>query len=440
MNPRAVKLAERRDAIKAQLESYDNTVIERGTDLEGTEKANYDQLTDELGKVVGDIEEISKREQLIARSFEAGLAAGVEVKIPAQAKRADNPELIYRAGGEHNPLADLVAMARGDSEAASRVFTHNQVNADKFRIDRASTTSSLGGLVVPEYLTNAVVPYVREGRPFADVVRHENLNAYTTTIPRVTTPAAMAPVDGQNTTYTSANYATTGLDITAKTIGGYVDISVEAITFGSLPVQAIFADLAADYNRQVERQIFNGTDANGQVEGIFVSDGLGSVTASSATSGAAELWAKVTEAASQVHVGIEMEATYLVMSSTRWYKLLSELGTDDRPLLGVREGNPSNVQGNADPARGRTFANLPVILSNAIYGGVTSADTKVVVCKADELWLLEQNGGTPVAITADQLGAKTGTITLAARGFVAFTAERQPAATTVITGLPVPTF
>lgn len=457
MNPRLKRALDRKASIVARRLEIDNECIERSIDLGDHDSHDeYAALEAELPKVCELIETLGASEQLIARSLVVGVAAGVSAEVApaveaisaptvihAEPTKAPKPELIYRAQeSEFNPLADLHAMQRGDSAAAGRIFAHNAENAHRVRlegerIDRATTTALLGGLVIPEYLVNDLVPYVSEGRQLANVVTRRPLTRLTTTLPAVTSAAAMGMVASEGTAYTSANYGTAGRDIVAKTVGGYVDVSVESLQFGSLDQGAVFIDLFRDYNKIIERQIFNGADASGEVEGIFNADGLNSVTATSATSGAAELHAKVVEAASKVHTAIEEEATYVVMSSIRWYKLLSEVGTDKRPLLGMTDGQYFNALGQATAMR--TFGNLPVILSNAIYNGITSGDTKVVVTKASDLWLLEANNGIPTNIVAEPL-VKNGLVTFAARNFIGFTAERRPGATTVITGLPVPTF
>lgn len=437
-NPRIDALTARRDGIVAQLRSYDDQVIERSADLEGAEAANYANLTAELEQVTGALDEIVHREDLISRSLATATStAGVQVTVPAQPKREDNHHLVYNRQSDHNPMTDLLAMARGDSDAAERVNRHNRANEDRFRFDRTTTVSSLGGLIVPEYLTDEVAAYTREGRPFANVMTNRPLNKRTTTLAAVTTPTAMGMVSSEGTTYTSADYASTQVDVVAKTIGGYTDVSIEAVEFATLDEGALFLDLLGVYNQQVDYQCIQGTDASGQVEGIFFADGLGSVTASSATSGAGELWQKVMAAADSVYTGIYAEPTYVVMSSTRWYFILSKLDASTRPLFGVRDGAPTNVLGSADPGGGKTFANLPVIIDNNIYSA-SSADTRVIVTKASELYLLEQNGGKPVTLKVDQLGAKQGTVTFVARGFIGFTAERRPRATCIISGLPVP--
>jgi hypothetical protein len=126
------------------------------------------------------------------------------------------------------------------------------------------------------------------------------------------------------------------------------------------------------------------------------------------------------------------------MSSNRWHRILQDTDSEGRTLMGIRDGVPANVYGNADPGRPKTFANLPVIIDNNIYTA-SSADTRVVVCKASELWLLEQNGGRPVTLKVDSIGVKSGLVTFVGRGFIGFTAERNPLSTCVISGLPVPT-
>lgn len=440
MNPRATKLAERRDAIKAQLETYDNTVIERGTDLEGAEKANYDALNTELEKVVADHAEIVKRESLLADSFAIGMKLGVETKggknvAPAMPKK-DDTELIYRSGGDHNPLADLLAAAQGNPDAAARIYQHNQANAGRVALhDRASTTTDLAGLVVPAYLTDEFAPVARELRPYLDSIRKRPLTAYTSVIGVQTVSTSAAVPSAQGVDYVVANPNAPSLTLTAQTIAGVAELTVEAVEFAVYDQGTLYQDITESYWRQSDLMAFHGSDSNGQVEGLFNSDGLNSTTATSATSGAAELYKKVVAASQQVHSNIFMRPTHVCMTSTRWYRILQDLDPNLRPLFGIRDSAGQNVVG--DWVAG-TFANLLVVIDdNIVAPGGT--DTKAIVYRAQEHIALEQNGGLPSIIRVDQAKAAQGIVQFVGRGFMQYTCERRPKSTTIISALPVPT-
>lgn len=446
MNPRLKALADRRDTIKAQLETYDKQVIERGKDLEGVEAENYAKLDAELTSVCASHDEIVKRELAVAGTITmASKLGGTSDKpgtdgkpvVNARAK-GDDAELIYRAGGEHDPIRDVLLAARGNHDAMERMNKHNAANAERVSFvdlsERASGTSDLGGLVVPKYLTELYAPTAHELRPYVDSIQNLPLEAYTTVIPVGSTGTTATVPSAQGVAYDVQSPTSTALTLTATTVAGVAELSVEAVTFGAYSQALLYQDLYRAYWQTTDVQALRGSAANGQVEGLFLSDNLNSVTGTSATSGAPELYVKVVEAAMEVYQGIFMEATHVLMSAARWYRILSELDPDKRPLFGISDSAPTNVMGVAQPGR-KTFAGLTVVIDENIYAGTT--DTAVVVYRASEHLFFEQ--GAQV-ITVDQAKAAQGIVQYIARGFIQYTAERRPRAATLVTGLPVPSF
>lgn len=446
MSPRIDVLAARRDEIAARLEELDNAVIARSTDLEGDEATEYAALEVELPAVIAEHGKLVGRANVIADSVDVNVRTGVSPKpvtIPAQANRGDQPEAVYHRGGGYNPFADLYAMKEGDSEAAARVMTHNRANAERFRLEagvhgRATTTGTLSGLVVPNYLIDDYATSARPGRPFADAIGSRPLTHFSTVIGVTSAGTSAANTSAEGGSYVQTDFGTSPLAVQAYTVGGYSELSVEAVEFGAFSGESLFTDLDAAYARQVDYYLFHGASANNQVPGIYsTSAGMVLTSATSATSGAAELWAKVIETESGIAESIFEDPTVIVMSPKRWYRILSELDSDKRPIFGVRDSSPVNVQGVFDT--GKSFAHLPVITDANIYLA-SSADTRVIVCKQSELRLLEQNGGRPTHIVVDQAKASQGLVQFIARGFIGFTALRRPKATGIIYGLPVPTF
>ena len=61
-------LEAQRDALHAELEALDNAVIERGSDFTDDERAAYDAKQAQLDTVTGELPDLIKREQEVARS------------------------------------------------------------------------------------------------------------------------------------------------------------------------------------------------------------------------------------------------------------------------------------------------------------------------------------------------------------------------------------
>ena len=430
MSKRIEALILKREALKSVLDGYDTTVIERGA-LTEVEQANYSATDAELTTTLTTLKDISEREARYSDSVQTSSGLG----SAAPAAHVNEDAVIYRHGGEFDAINDLVASTNGDPDAASRIYRSNKSNKGLL-LRTAATTTDVGGLIVPQYLTADHANIARPGRAFANAIGSRPLTAFTTYIPYATTGAAVGVQATQGTTFTSAVIANSSKTLTAVTIAGVADVAIQAVEFGAVDNASLFQDLVEAYDAKLDYAIFHGLDSAGEWEGIFLSDSMNAITASTADT-IGELYAVIQEAAALISSNIYRPATHVVMSSNRWYSLQAAVDLDGRPLLGASYSSPSNVAGSV--AGVPIFAGLQVVVDdNIIKAG--EYDTNILVTRASELRLFEQNGGTPTTVRLDQAKAADGIVQFIARGYAAFTAERRPKATTWIKALPVPTF
>ncbi len=142
----------------------------------------------------------------------------------------------------------------------------------------------------------------------------------------------------------------------------------------------------------------------------------------------------VTEAASKIRGQDKRMATHVLMSSARWFALMSAMDSEGRPLMGFQGSAPSNVGGTS--IGGPTFAGLNVIVDdNVVKTG--EDDTFMAVIAAPSLYLAES---TPKQLVCDCVVAHTGSARYVLRSFMAFSAEVRPKSVTIIQDLTPPEF
>lgn len=442
---RVLALEARRDTLNAELGRLDDAVIERGAELDETEQATYDAHSAELEQVNGDLRTIIQREQQIDESRRLGNELGGAANRN-DGKQGDDDDAIYRADDftGPGPLMDIFrAQAAQDPEAIERVRKHNDFMAKKINLLRASDRADFGGLLVPEYATSDYVLMPRGGRAFLDSLNSRPLTRGTIIIGRQTVKARAASPAAENIAYITTDVANEPLTLTAKTIAGVVEVSVEAVEFNQLEEPVLFADLTEAYNEEFDRQAFWGSGAAGEHLGLFTGaqgftelDGAGVTTYR-------ETYAMLVQGAAAIHTSLKKPATHAVMSSARFFSLAGATDSQGRPLLALNGSAPSNVAGQVpnltDPTQGLVIAGLRIVVDDAILEA-DGDDTRVVVYRAPEFVLREQQNGRPTTIRVDAAKAAQGTVQFIARGFSIYSAARRPGAVVIFENLPEPTF
>jgi HK97 family phage major capsid protein len=383
--------------------------------------------------------------------------------------RTYRPDLDRR--GERSFFVDAFrAMQLGDMGARQRLERH----ADEARVEgeqqqRAVSTGSMGGLIVPQYLIDLAARVMRNGRPFANAVMRLPLpdQGMTLIIPRGTTGATVSSQAIENSALSNTDEAWNNLTVPVATIGGQQDVSRQILERGTPGVdQIVYMDLAGAYHAELDRQLLNGSGASGQMLGVLTTSGIATATAFGTAVTAANLNTKVAGSIAAVaSTGVGLDAGLIAMHPRRWGYLTSLSDTAGRPLVVPNAGAGQNVlaanlapgaySGGDDPNDQRAvnvvgnMQGLPVITDANIPTNVgTNLEDVILVVDEDMVLLWEEGDGMPRQLRFDATLPQNLTIKLIAYGYAAATAGRYPqsvariggADTAVGAGLIAPVF
>jgi len=438
-------LEAKRDELDAQLEELDKLVIERGSDFTDEERANYDAASAELERVTGELPGLIARQAAVDESRKLGATLGKATDRNAGKLSGDDAggagdggEEIYRAAADSpNYFVDIYRAKGGDREASERLNAHR---AASFEILRASASTDLGGLVVPRYAVDKYQPLAVAGRKFlntlVDTPSYGTLVSASVVIPQETTGPGMGAQSSQNTAFTTANWASTGLTINANTVGGYADVSVQSIQLGQVRSERLFQEMMNRYYADQERQALWGSGASGECEGVFNADGTQTVNGGYTVNAFGEIYAAVQEAASKIEINDEREALYVLMSPGRWRSLMSATDSSGRPIAGDPTTAPQNVGAMIDSTGQKWFGGLKAVVSSKVVKSGED-DTVMAVYHPDFAYFEESS---PYSITADQVVIHTGTIRFVNYGFMLFSPEVRVNSLCLIQNLGTPSF
>jgi HK97 family phage major capsid protein len=421
------------------------------SDLNADEDSEFQSITDELRELDEAIEaraaritELSNEEQ---RSSDAALAfrqaemAGTRVKVNNEAR-------MYEKGNGRSYLQDLAkAQLFQDADARARLDRHAaevRVDPEYRDLNRTDTT---GGNFVPPLWLNEYVELARAGRPTANLVTNLELPPGTDSIniPKVSTGTATAIQAADNSAVQETDLADTSVQANVKTIAGQQDLSIQLMEQSPFNFdQVVFMDLAADYATKVNVQVLDGANSGNEVKGIFNATGINTVAYTDTTPTVAELYSKIADAIQKVHTNRFLEPQVIVMHPRRWAWFTAAADTTGRPLV-----TPSGPGFNGVAAFGAVASQrvvgelqgLPVVTdpSIPITDGAGTNEDSIIVMRASDCVLYESSLRTRVL---PEVGSGTLTVRLQVYGYLAFTAERQPKAISVISGsgLAAPTF
>jgi HK97 family phage major capsid protein len=348
----------------------------------------------------------------------------------------------YHPGGEHSIFRDMLrSEVHHDRSAAERLSRH----AAEVR-DLSQTDSAGGQLVAPVYLQNEFVSFARAGRPVADLIGSRPLPStdtfYLPTMDGGT--ATGAQTENGAVTETDATFAS--VTVVSQTLAGMQDVSQQLLD-RSVPGidQVIYADLRADYDTRLDSNVLNSTTTS--AKGLIGLSGTNGVTYTAATPTSALLYSKVADAIQQVHTGIFMPPTHIIMHPRRWAALLSSSDTGGRPLVVPLAQTPQNVLGTQSGVVSESIVGsmqgLPVVVDSSIptTGGAGTNQDTVIVARVPELFLYEQAGGPFLEMFRD-VGSGTMTVRFRLHNYWAQAHGRRPKAISVITGtgLVAPSF
>jgi HK97 family phage major capsid protein len=343
--------------------------------------------------------------------------------------------------------------------AASERLQRHAAEVTVERESRAVGTGNVGGLVIPQYLTELLVMPTRKGRVTANQATNLELPAegQVLQIPRWQSSVTATSQNGENTTVSNTDIVgDTDLLINVRTIAGEQDVSRQLVERGAPGVdQLIYADLVEAYHAQLGNQVVNADGTAGTHLGILATAGIPHATAFAAALTAALFYKKVAGAIATVASGQRaaneppLEANVILMHPRRWGWLTSLTDNDGRPLVNTKYNGPTNVQGlNLNPGRqsladtegsGDTVVGqihgVPVLTDANIPTNVgTNNEDVVLVGDKSKLLLWEDGDGAPRELQFDQTNASKLQIKLQVYGYSAFTAARRPGAVAIIGG------
>lgn len=426
---RASLVAERDALLAVEPDAFTSESEARATDINTELK--------ELDARIADAREAE------ARDVEARKLATVTETPVVRAQVTSEANPVYRKGDSTGPsyFADLAASQRGDRDAIQRLGD-SQV--------RALTTAlgDGGEFAPPLWLTSDFIEMSRSGRVTADLVNHEVLpqGVSSVKVPKIATGTAVGITETQASAITQTDLTTTSVSSSIATITGGQTVAIELLRQSGIPLDSIILqDLALAYATGVDLQVLAGTNANGQLKGLYTAGTTLTFTTSApaviSTTAAASFYNKVIKAQAAVATGRFLPADTVVMHPNRWAWVLEAL--DGQGRLQVTPNGPvlnAPAVGGAVTAEGLAgqLAGLPVFVDPNIatnLGVATNQDVVYVLRRGDHV-LYE----TPVeAASFDATYAASNAVFFRVLGFAAFL-TRHAASAQIIdgTGLTAP--
>lgn len=371
--------------------------------------------------------------------------------------RVGREPLVYERGNGQSFFRDL-AVFQGVQGLSARPGWEGRItkHRDQMRVETGrgearalnSTDGQGGYLVAPLWLMDEFVQIARAARPWADSARQLPLppNTDSINIPQGSTGTTVA-TQQDGGTVSSTDYADTALTVPVITVAGNQDMSRQLFD-RALPGidQVIVGDLAAAYATQIDVQCLSGGGSGGAAKGVLSASGTNSVTYTAATPTLSGLYSKLADAVQQIHTGRFLPPTGIFMHPRRWGWCLSQLDTSNRPLITPYAPYNAMADTGAPASQGPVgnMMGLPVYTSASIptnLGNPGTNEDAIIVSRLQENYLWEE-GNTPHEATYFEVLSANLQVRVQVWGYLAYTAERYPKATSVIegTGLATPSF
>ena len=463
MNELQLRLAALRDELRS--------LVDLGTGISEAQATRADEIVTEIRDVTAEIDAAQDRAAALAEADRrAAIAQAVEDRDQGGESREQRPptrvtseERTYTRHKDTNNRGSFFkdyfhSSALGDVRAKDRLERHArecEVEGETVQLrgdtqDRATTTGSYAGLVVPQYLVDLSQNVLRNGRPMANACTRlplpdEGMVFY---IPKASTGVSAASQATENTSMSATDQVWGNVNVPVATIAGQNKVSRQSLERGTPGLdQLVYSDLVAAYAAEVDRQVFVGTGASGQMTGINGTSGISTATAFGAAITVPTFYSKgAGQIASIAGAGAQVRPGYWVMHPRRWGWMTLQVDSSNRPIVTPVANGPFNALAvNSNPgaygAAGDpgatsgfdvvgTYHGLPVITDANVptnLGGGSTEDVQFVFDPRHAL-LFEDGDGMPRQLRFEQTAGDTLSVILAAYNYVAFTAGRLPAA------------
>jgi HK97 family phage major capsid protein len=223
-----------------------------------------------------------------------------------------------------------------------------------------------------------------------------------------------------------------------RTVSGYEDISIQLVEQSPLAGgldRMIFTDLLASYNYRLNAAVINGSGTAGDLTGLLVTAGIGTVTYTAGTPTAQGIITAIAQGLSTVAKNRYMGAEAITMHPSIWYMLVGSTDSSNRPLVVPSVAGPTNAGGVIDvPGQAQglvgTVHGVAVYLDAAIPTTLSSTQSAIIVSTFSDTFLMESGAKTRVL---PDVGSANLTVRFQLYGYAAI-AARYPAGIAKIVG------
>ncbi|MEY9851254.1 HK97 family phage major capsid protein [Leifsonia sp. EB41] len=409
-------------------------------------EARVGQLNTEIDALEERQGELQRQAQMEDNARRARAAFGpARIVRSEEVYRPDRPELSF--------FMDLRnARSGGDWAAAERLSRHQAAYEAETRA--LSTQAGAGGqFAPPAWLVDEWVGLARPGRITADRLNKDELPSGVSSInlPKVASGESVAVQATQNTAVSSTDLTTNSVSSGITTLAGQQVIALQLIQQSGIAFDKVIGqDLMAEYAKQLDLQVLNGSGASGQLQGLIGVAGVNAITYTQATptvGGAGQFLAQINQAVLAVNTNRFLPPSGIIMHPRRWSWVLNANDNQGRPLVvpsgdyaGFNTPGSASAAPTAQGAAGSLFG-LPVYVDANVptnLGAGTNQDV-ALVGRFEDSFLWET---APAFEAFDAPYANQMSILFRVSGYAAMIANRYPASLSIIsgTGLVTPTF
>jgi HK97 family phage major capsid protein len=320
---------------------------------------------------------------------------------------ADARERMQRHGQEMDRVLPERAKKR-DAVAKAEARAQGWDNPFEKRVNPNRTDGQGGYLVPPVWLMDDLIPILRAGRVAANLCKRMDLPTGTDSIniPKLSTGTTAAIQTADNASVSSTDFTDTSVSANVKTIAGQQDVAIQLVEQSPLPLDEIlYTDLIADYNKKLDLQVLAGSNASGQVEGLYSSAGgspwsnTATITYTSGSPTVAGMWPVFAQSLSNIAENrFTVDNVAFIMHPRRWFWFVGALDSQNRPLVVINGSANFNTMATANGAVAEGYVgNLAVGAPAYVDANVTTTDTAgsgsaqdiIFALKTDDAFLFE---------------------------------------------------
>ncbi len=233
----------------------------------------------------------------------------------------------------------------------------------------------------------------------------------------------------------NTDQVTTSVTAATQTIAGRTIASYQLIDMGQPGMDGvIYMDLLADYWRQLDATLIDGSVTN--AKGVLNVSSINSVTYTAATPTGYGLWPYVFQGKSGIEKNAYAGVDFSLWHPSTWNWFLSTLDSQNRPLALATTGPAFNAMAQFNPSAQGIAGNIggiPVVVdaNMPVTKGAGTNESRIVLANRRTLFLYE---GSPTFKVADQTSIANLQYQFVMYGYYAAAIGRQPKMISALSG------